>query len=115
MRWALSVALVLFAFGLTVYCLLPAVVQVMYGVEPGGRDVVVTDNGRRISPYLVSPESNLYSYNVLPGKHHIVIQKPGFKPRTRTLVLRWGSGEAYPVFPPLEPLPPESRADGPKK
>lgn len=76
-------------------------VQLDFLVYPGGNDVVVRDNGRRISPDYVTANFNGYRFRVLAGVHSITLAKPGYDSYRRTLVLHSSTVECYPVFPKL--------------
>lgn len=73
-------------------------VQLDFLVYPGGNDVVVRDNGRRISPDYVTATFNGYRFRVLAGVHTITLTKPGYDSYRRTLVLHSSTVECYPVF-----------------
>lgn len=77
-------------------------VSVFFTVQPGGGDVVVRVNGRRIQATTVSPESNSYSFSLRHGKYLVTVEKPRYIRQQQTLHVRWGDGDEYPVFLPLQ-------------
>ncbi|MGI6296106.1 MAG: hypothetical protein ACOX3G_08440 [Armatimonadota bacterium] len=84
-------------------------VQVTFSIHPGGRDVSVKIDGKPARPRYVSSlsDSNLYVIWLKPGQHRIIVGKPGYISQLHTLNIvevKKGGGEAYPVFPPLQPV-----------
>ena len=73
-------------------------VSANFGVKPGGRDVVVNLDGRRVRPGLfshVSPESNLYDVGFPTGNHTLTISKPGYKTIHESITIDKSAGEWY--------------------
>ncbi|NLN75786.1 MAG: hypothetical protein GX139_05710 [Armatimonadetes bacterium] len=84
-------------------------VQAMFSIRPGGRDVSVKVNGKPAKPRHISSlsDSNLYIIWLKPGQHRIIVDKPGYISQRHTLNIlevKKGGGEAYPDFPPLQPV-----------
>jgi hypothetical protein len=65
-------------------------------VYPGGADVALKMNGRRLSPRVVHPESNLYMFGARRGRHMLEASKPGYQTQSQWIVSKEPAEDIYP-------------------
>jgi len=96
----ISVTLILLA-GLYWFLLDPVYVDFL--VRPGGPDVKVRIDGHQQIATVTDADHNLYAIclGLHPGRHTIVISKPGYVSVTHVINLKRGESERYLELPPL--------------
>lgn len=105
-----AVAVVVALVGAVVY--VAETTSTMFNVMPGGEDVVVRVDGVRVRPSVVDPAGNMYIVDLRHGKHLVTLAKTGFVSQRHAVTIRRWQGEAYPVFPPLQPRGRTARGKG---